>query len=536
MQRPRTPGAGITGALTVTLGGEDSDALPIAGTPLQHRSRRAFRLDREVGATLQLARQPLTVSIFTTAFPTGPALGTTECMTWGGFVALLANRREGRKDGPNFVPATFKPESDGRVRRLRDNLLARTAIVLDCETNKETGEVPPPFAVVVARIEGQGWGVVVYTSHNHTADAPRYRIVLLLSAEIATNLPAVEVIADLLGLLGVLDTSKIGASSLFYLPSAEPGHLTHHETVVVDGAPIDAAWMAERAGAILAEREAEQERLVEAAHAEAAARREAKIAAGFDPDDSLIEKLRSHFDLAGVLLAHGYDRAGAKFRHPNSTSGSYGADIKTFGGIERAFSHNANDPLHANNLPDWCGGVTALDVVDAVTILDFGGDRRKALSELAERFNLTKAAERKAIAALIFRLIRQQATQEDIEAQAFAEGARLGLIRAEVIRVATWVDMRATLRDAVQMCGFPNLTAAKEEVSKRAKHRSETAKAAFRLLRRGVPSDELLTVLHRLNEQRRDPLPRDAIGATALWAAQRLKVQAAQRLKAQADA
>jgi hypothetical protein len=170
---------------------------------------------------------------------------------------------------------------------------------------------------------------------------------------------------------------------------------------------------------------------------------EARIAAGFDPDDSLIEKLRSRFDLDSVLRSHGYNKARKKYRHPNSSSGCYGADIKTYGAIERIFSHNGTDPLHADNLPAWCGGVKALDVFDVVTILDFGGDRTRALRELAERFNLTKAAEKKAVAGLLFRLIRQQANQQEIEAAAYAEGERQGLSKAEVIRVALWVCQEA---------------------------------------------------------------------------------------------
>ena len=165
----------------------------------------------------------------------------------------------------------------------------------------------------------------------------------------------------------------------------------------------------DRAGALQAARQAEAERIAAEAQAEAAARREAKIAAGFDPDDLLIEKLRSRFDLDDVLRSHGYDKAGTKYRHPNSSSGSYGADIKTLG-VE-VLSYNATDPLHAGNLPAWCGGVTALDAFDVVAILDFGGDRTRAMREMAERFNLTKAAERKALAGLLFRLIRRGASQ-----------------------------------------------------------------------------------------------------------------------------
>jgi hypothetical protein len=258
-------------------------------------------------------------------------------------------REDDEKDGPNFVPARFKLEPDGRrVRRLKANVLARTAVALDVETNSDTGEVPPSLDAAVGRVRDAGWAGIVYTSHNHTTAAPRYRLVLALSAELDPDLPAVEVVADRLKLADVLDTSKVGASSLFYLPSCPPDQIDDHAAEVIDGEPINADWMRQAAGAILAERRAEQERIAAAAHAEAEARRQAKIASGSNPDDSLIEKIRGKLDLEHILLAHGYDKCGAKFRHPNSKSGSFGADLKTFGGIERLYSHNAGDP----SLPD----------------------------------------------------------------------------------------------------------------------------------------------------------------------------------------
>jgi hypothetical protein len=290
------------------------------------------------------------------------------------------------------------------------------------------------------RAKALGFACLGYSSHNHKPGDIRYRLVFPLSAEIPHELPAPVTVAESLGLAGVLDLSKIGAASLFYLPSCPyGGDPEHHQTLVVQGAPIDAGWMTERAGTLLAARQAEADRIAAEAQAEAAARREAKIQAGFNPDDSLIEKLRSKFDLDSILTSHGYAKAGGKYCHPNSSSGCYGADIKVFGSIERVFSHNATDPLHASNLPAWCGGVTALDAFDVTVILDFGSDRTRAMRELAERFNLTKAAERKALAGLLFRMRRRQATQEAIEAQAFAEGARLGMSRDDVCSVAIWV-------------------------------------------------------------------------------------------------
>jgi xanthosine utilization system XapX-like protein len=134
--------------------------------------------------------------------------------------------------------------------------------------------VPPSFEEAVARVKAEGLAGALYTSHSHVASAPRYRIVLPLSAPIAPALPAPEVIAELLGLLGVLDMTKIGASSLLYLPSAEPGKLVLHEAAVLEGEPIDAAWMAERAGAILAEREVDRQRQRDIAQEAATRRRE----------------------------------------------------------------------------------------------------------------------------------------------------------------------------------------------------------------------------------------------------------------------
>ena len=188
-----------------------------------------------------LAELSLTVSYFPTAFPSGPAFGTEATTTWQTFAnQICCGRRKGDKDGRGFVPARFQPEPDGQVRRIKANLVARTAIVLDIETNKQTVEGPPPVAVAVARIKDQNWAATVYTSHSHSPEAPRYRIVLPLSAEIAPDLPAVEVAAGQLGLAGTLDRTKTGAASLFYLPSSRPNDVEHHEAVEVVGAPISA--------------------------------------------------------------------------------------------------------------------------------------------------------------------------------------------------------------------------------------------------------------------------------------------------------
>jgi len=163
----------------------------------------------------------LSIAWFPTATPNGLAIGDPEQTTWDNFRDVLWFRREGPKDGPGFSAARFKLEADGRhVRRLKAHLLARTAIALDIEANKKSGECPPSPDELATRIEAIGWAAVLWTSHNHRPpDNIRCRAVLPLSEEINHELPAVEIIADDLGLTSVLDRSKLGASSLFYLPS-----------------------------------------------------------------------------------------------------------------------------------------------------------------------------------------------------------------------------------------------------------------------------------------------------------------------------
>jgi bifunctional DNA primase/polymerase-like protein/primase-like protein len=56
--------------------------------------------------------------------------------------------------------------------------------------------------------------------------------------------------------------------------------------------------------------------------------------------------------------------------------------------------------------------------------------------------------------------------------------------------------------------------------------RKQTARAAFRLLRMGVASRELLAVLHEQNQRRSEPLPADEIDDTAIWAATRQREHA----------
>ena len=415
----------------------------------------------------------LIVSRFSTAMPDSPAYGYMQTMKWADFTALVSKRREGNKDGPNVVLARFKPESDGRARRLKANVLSRTAVALDCEADKKTGEIPPGIDDVVSRIRAQGWTAAVYTSHNHSVARPRYRIVIPLTREIEPGLPAPEVAALTLGLSGVLDRSKLGPASVFYLPSTAPGRLAEHETVAIEGAAITAEWIRERGNALLAIREAEQARIRAEAMAAAEGRRAARAAAGFKPAEKLIEGIRDRLDLEGELLGHGYAKQGDRYLYPESETGIPGVHVLAGSdGVLRVYSHHGGDPLASGNLPPWCT-VKAIDVVDLVTILDFGADRKKALHELARRFGIGQAPA-----------------------------------------------------DAPDTTGPECAFQAKPATDLR---RKAIARAAFKLLRMNVASDVLLATLHEMNEQQNDPLPPDIVANTAVWAARQSQVQSRAR-------
>ena len=264
---------------------------------------------------------PLTVAWFQTAFPPKgePALGEPETTTWGNFTSIFSgSRREGDKDGCNFVPSRFRLEPDGRqVRRKLDRVIARSAVVLDIETNAKTGEVPPLPAVAgqppPGAWDGSGYLHIALPPPRNQRPIPDYPAARRGGP--ARNLRHPRSSAEKLGLSGVLDRSKINAAALFYLPSCPYDTLDLHQTTVLPGRPLDVGWLTDIAEA----RKAEEDRIAAVAHAEAAARLQAKIAAGFDPDDYADrETALAASTSTASFESHGYDKAGTKYRHPNS--------------------------------------------------------------------------------------------------------------------------------------------------------------------------------------------------------------------------
>ena len=91
---------------------------------------------------------------------------------------------------------------------------------------------------------------------------------------------------------------------------------------------------------------------------------------------SIIEQVNQAYNMADVLMGHGYQIKGRKYLSPHSESGMPGVYILDGG---RCYSHHgAADPLSNIN-----NGGHSLDVFDVLCILDYGGDVSRAVKELA---------------------------------------------------------------------------------------------------------------------------------------------------------
>jgi hypothetical protein len=279
--------------------------------------------------------------------------------------------------------------SDRNSLRHDANVLAITGIEGDCD-NKQNPVVDVDAAVRI--LTTAAVASIIYTSPSRTAAAPRWRALCFLSREYPPANRS-RFMARLNGLFGgIFAPESWPLSQSFYYGAVNRNPA--HRVVVIEGTCIDLRNDLD-AGAI---RPAQQDAQ--------AALRAARSKSSHGPEkiaaaDGLIAQIRERLDLGAVLGAHGYACRGNDYRHPNSQSGSFGLNVATFGGIERVYSHNGGDPLHPGNLPAWTAGVTAVDVVDVVAILDFGGDRTRALRELALRFGLADETPRQALRAVV---------------------------------------------------------------------------------------------------------------------------------------
>ena len=125
------------------------------------------------------------------------------------YKAMTKTQRGKVKDIGGFVGGAVL---DGG-RRKADAILSRSLVTLDIDYGK-----PGTVETVRELLDGTAW--CLYSTHSHTPEAPRYRLVLPLSREVTPEeyIPIARRVADDIG-IDLFDSSTYEPSRLMYWPS-----------------------------------------------------------------------------------------------------------------------------------------------------------------------------------------------------------------------------------------------------------------------------------------------------------------------------
>jgi len=232
---------------------------------------------------------------------------------WPRVAMRLAMPSVGSKDGTAISCGLFAGT------RSTDNLVARSAIALDVETSKATGEVPPNPERVAKRLADLGIESVIWTTYSHTTAEPRYRVIVPIERPVMLDethflldnwfAPAV---ARALDIEGVCDRTKFGAASLFYLP-----RISHRD------APF---WSLSIEGHTLMHEHAV--RAARRAHDHDMANMREELVGAIKMDPAVMETIKAFNDahpVESLLDQYGYRRKGKRWKSPNQSTNSVGA-------------------------------------------------------------------------------------------------------------------------------------------------------------------------------------------------------------------
>lgn len=232
--------------------------------------------------------------------------------TWRNLCARLSRHDEGTKDGPAMACATFNgPRGNASV-------MQRTLVAFDIETNPRTGEIPGRLEIVASAFAMRRQAAMLWTTHSHTPDTPRYRVLMPLTAPIPYDADCdpylTAACAAQLQFYGLADPSKFGAASLFYLPR-HPAGVDTFRVQEISGTPINVGMLLTSATTI-AQGVAQDE----------AQRLAARRAREMPPE--LMAIIRGYNDahpIAACLVRYGYVRDGNRWKSPYQSAAGQGA-------------------------------------------------------------------------------------------------------------------------------------------------------------------------------------------------------------------
>ena len=281
---------------------------------------------------------------------------TARTLPWSEFCQGLSRPviREA-KDGTGFVLAQFNT-----MHRAGKNVVAVSAMGFDVD-GKEQAPLPPLAAH--EELSRKGWAHVVYSTCSHSAESPRYRIILALDALLhpdALRDAQSCVVNQLPGVIAqAIDRACLGdRARLFYAPATPPDRAGEYEFYAGGSAPLNARTLTLIAAAMQRQRKAQREQ-AKAITTRIASRGGASVIAQFNEQHTVAE----------VLENAGYVRKGKRWVSPHSHSGTPGI-VEIEG---RIFCHHTDDPMHNGH---------ALDAFDAYAAIYHRGDLRAAASAI----------------------------------------------------------------------------------------------------------------------------------------------------------
>lgn len=272
---------------------------------------------------------------------------------WPIFAKRLTSFDVGEKDGPGFMTC-----ARNEPRRGKGAAIAADMLCLDIEKGA------PPFDDVVVMLDLFGWNYAVYTTHSHTPEEPRYRVV------VPTETPLEELdrlegyclgLAQSLGVdSACVDKASWDRERLMYLPRRKEDSTAYKTASRIDGVMLHLTDLPY----IAPEDVQKPPQIV------------ARQTSGSIP---AIAAFNEKYSVADVLERNGYQVAGSNRYHPpGDITGEPG--VRLFPDSGRVYSHHANDPLNT----EYEGH--AHDAFDCFRLLEHGGDMAAALNAAGNEF------------------------------------------------------------------------------------------------------------------------------------------------------
>lgn len=264
-------------------------------------------------------------------------------MAWPDLAERLARHDVGEKDGTALICGLYnRPEQEeiGNNGWRRTKYLAgRELIALDIE-QQEGGPPPPDPEIVANRMKLAYVAGVIWTTHSHKRDAPRYRIVMPLIEPIAfaeingiaarsIDRACSAVVAHKLKMAEYCDRGKFGASSLMYL-ARHPEGSTDFGSWIVEGTPLEVTEVHGRAimsAQTISMRDAQKQAL-------------ANSRAFPEEVRQRIEAYNDGHDIEALLVSYGYTRHGERFKSPYQHPNSAAATSIYQGNLATSFSES----------------------------------------------------------------------------------------------------------------------------------------------------------------------------------------------------